>query len=151
MKNILIILSVFVLASTTIEAQKMNRERIKLLKTSYITDAINLTPTEAEKFWPVYNLYTKEIQILKRSLDVEMHRKIKLAGGIENISEIEAQKALDQMLSLEQQIGDNKINMIKDLSKIISAKKIVKLQRAERDFNRQILQEFGRRKRMQRQ
>lgn len=151
MKNILLILVVFVFTTTTVEAQKMNRERIKLLKISYITDAINLTPTEAEKFWPVYNLYTNEIQILKRTLDVEMYRNIKMAGGIENISEIEAQKTLDQMLDLEQQIGDNKTNMIKDLSKIISAKKIVKLQRAERDFNRQILQEFGKRKRMQRQ
>lgn len=151
MKNILLILVVFVFTTTTVEAQKMNRERIKLLKISYITDAINLTPTEAEKFWPVYNLYTNEIQILKRTLDVEMYRNIKMAGGIENISEIEAQKTLDQILALEQQIGDNKTNMIKDLSKIISAKKIVKLQRAERDFNRQILQEFGKRKRMQRQ
>ncbi len=58
MKNILLILVVFVFTTTTVEAQKMNRERIKLLKISYITDAINLTPTEAEKFWPVYNLYT---------------------------------------------------------------------------------------------
>ncbi len=149
MKNFLLIISLIVFATSSVEAQKMNRQKIKLLKTAYITDAINLTPTEAEKFWPVYNLYTDKIQNLKKSLGVEIQRKIKLAGGIENVSETDAQKTLDQMLSLEKQIGENKINIIKELSKIISAKKIVNLQKAERDFNRQMLQEFGRRKRMQ--
>ncbi len=149
MKKILLILAVLLFATSTVEAQKMNRQKIKLLKTSFITDAIDLTPSEAEKFWPVYNLYTNKIQKLKRSLDVEMQRKMKLPGGIENISEEEAQKTLNQMMSVELQIGDNKITMIKELSKIISAKKIVMLQKTERDFNRQILQEFGKRKRAQ--
>ena len=149
MKNILLTLFIIVLTNSIVDAQNMNRPKIKLLKTSYITDAINLSPTEAEKFWPVYNLYTDKIQQLKRSLDVEIRQAIISSGGIENISETDAQNTLDQMLSLEQQIGDNKVKLITVLSKIISAKKIVTLQKAERDFNRQILQEFGRRKRRQ--
>lgn len=149
MKNILLTLFIIVLTNSIVDAQNMNRPKIKLLKTSYITDAINLSPTEAEKFWPVYNLYTDKIQQLKRSLDVEIRQAIISSGGIENISETDAQNTLDQMLSLEQQIGDNKVKLITELSKIISAKKIVTLQKAERDFNRQILQEFGRRKRRQ--
>ncbi len=149
MKKALLILAVFVLATSTVVGQKMNRQKIKLLKTSFITDAVNLSPTEAEKFWPVYNLYTDKIHELKRSLDIEIRQAIKSAGGIENITETDAQKTLDQMLLLEHQIGDNKIKLITELSKIISAKKIIALQKSERDFNRQILQEFGRRKRVQ--
>ena len=149
MKNALLILTILMFATGSADAQKMNRTKMKLLKTSYITDAINLSPTEAEKFWPVYNLYTDNIQQLKRSLDVEIRQAINLAGGIENISESDAKNTLDHMLTLEQQIGDNKIKLITELSKIISAKKIVTLQKAEKDFNRQILQEFGRRNRMQ--
>ena len=149
MKNILLILSIIVLTTSIVDAQNMNRPKIKLLKTSYITDAINLSPAEAEKFWPVYNLYTDKIQQLKQSLDIEIRQAILSAGGIENISETDAQITLDQMLSLEQEIGDNKVKLITELSKIISAKKIVILQKSERDFNRQILQEFGRRKRKQ--
>jgi hypothetical protein len=149
MKNVLLILTILTFATGSVDAQKMNRSKMKLLKISYITDAIKLTPTEAEKFWPVYNLYTDEIQQLKRTLDVELKQAIISSGGIENISESDAQNTLDHMLTLEQQVGDNKIKLITELSKIISAKKIVTLQKAEKDFNRQILQEFGRRKRMQ--
>lgn len=151
MKNLFLILSILLFTVNTADAQKMTRTKIKLLKTSYITDAINLSPKEAEKFWPVYNLYTDKIQELKRSLEVENRQTIISAGGIENISEEDARSTLDQMLLFEKQIGDTKIELITELSKIISAKKIVTLQKAERDFNRQILQEFGRRKGMQRQ
>ncbi len=125
MKNILFVLAIIMLATNSVEAQKMNRQKIKLLKTSFITDALNLTPQEAEKFWPVYNLYTDKIQSLKRSLDVEIQHTIKLSGGIDNMSETEAKNTLDQMLQFEQQIGDNKTKRIKELSKIISSKKII--------------------------
>ena len=148
MKNVLLILSITVLTTSIVDAQNMNRPKIKLLKTSFITDAINLSPAEAEKFWPVYNLYTDKIQQLKQSLDIEIREAIISAGGIENISETDAQITLDQILLLEQQIGNNKVKLINELTKIISAKKIIILQKAERDFNRQILQEFGRRKRL---
>ena len=149
MKKIILVLIVLVFSIAKVEAQKMNRQKIKLLKTSFITDAINLSPTEAEQFWPIYNMYTDKIHDLKRSRDTDIQHTLKSNGGIDNVSEEDAQKTLDHMLSLEKQIGENNARMIKELNKIISAKKIIKLQRAEHDFNRQMLEEFGRRKRMQ--
>jgi len=149
MKKIILVLIVLVFSIAKVEAQKMNRQKIKLLKTSFITDAIDLSPREAEQFWPIYNMYTDKIQDLKRSRDTDIQHTLKSNGGIDNVSEEDAQKTLDHMLSLEKQIGENNATMIKELNKIISAKKIIKLQRAEHDFNRQMLEEFGRRKRMQ--
>ena len=120
-----------------------------MLKTYYITDAINLTPKEAEKFWPVYNLYSDNIQNSRISLEGGLIREVLSKGGIDNVTDIQAEKYVAKLLQLEQDISSNKIKMIKELSKIISAKKILKLQKAERDFNRRILQEYGKRKRMQ--
>lgn len=34
---------------------KEQRERLELFKIQFITKKLNLTPAEAEKFWPVYN------------------------------------------------------------------------------------------------
>ncbi len=34
---------------------KEQRERLELFSIQFITKKLNLTPTEAEKFWPVYN------------------------------------------------------------------------------------------------
>ena len=150
MKKLLLLLFTLLLTTTSVVAQQqMNRQKIKALKTSYITNALSLTPKEAEKFWPVFNLYTHKIQDLRMSLEGGFHRSIQLAGGIENISEKQAQKLIDDVIVAEQQVTDYKIKLIQELSKIISAKKIVGLKKAEREFNRRILQEYGKRRRMQ--
>tara|TARA_R110001583_G_scaffold17310_7_gene70181 strand:+ start:8958 stop:9410 length:453 start_codon:yes stop_codon:yes gene_type:complete len=149
MKKILIISVILLVTVSSIFAQNMNRQRIKLLKTAFITEAINLTPSEAEKFWPVYNLYSEKIQELNFKLEGGMLQDIQLAGGIENLSEVKAQKIIGQSLIYEKEISDIKIKMTKELSKIISAVQIVKLQKSERDFKRRILQEYGRRRKGQ--
>ncbi|PCH50106.1 MAG: hypothetical protein COC22_06025 [Flavobacteriaceae bacterium] len=149
MKKTLLSLFAILLITSTVLAQHNNREKIKALKTSYITNALNLSPKEAEQFWPVYNLYSNKIQRLKMQLEVGLKREIKLAGGVENITNVEAQKLIDKFTQLEQQITDTKLILINELSKIISAKKIIRLKKAERDFNRRILQEYGKRRRMQ--
>jgi hypothetical protein len=40
-------------------------EQIENQKTAYITKQLRLTPTEAQKFFPLYNQYTKEIRSVK--------------------------------------------------------------------------------------
>jgi len=147
MKKIFILLITILLTSSSVIAQQhANREKIKVLKTSYITNALNLTPNEAEKFWPVYNLYSDNIQKNKMQLEGGLQREIKFAGGIENLSDSDAKKLIDKSIIFEQKITDNKIKLVEELSKIISAKKIIMLKKAERDFNRRILQEFRKRR-----
>lgn len=40
-------------------------EQIENQKTAYITKQLRLTPNEAQKFFPLYNQYTKEIRSVK--------------------------------------------------------------------------------------
>ena len=149
MKKIIILFSFYLLSINFISAQQMQRQRIKLLKTSFITDAINLTPKEAEEFWPIYNLYTKKIQRLKINNETSFKTEVRIAGGIDYITENQAQKLIDNSLKIEQQITDAKISMVNELSTVISGKKILLLKKAERSFNRKMLQELGKRRRMQ--
>ncbi|UMB61351.1 hypothetical protein MHL31_03895 [Lutibacter sp. A80] len=148
MKKLLYISLILLIATNSVVGQKKNRQNIKLLKTAFITNAITLKPVEAEKFWPVYNQYTNKIQQLKVDLENSKTQEFKNSGGIDSLSESDAQKVLDQYLLYEKEVYETKISMIKDLSTIISAHQIIKLQKAERDFNKRMLQEYGRRKRM---
>jgi len=72
-----------------------------------------------------------------------------MSGGIDAISEEDAKKIIDNIVNSEKLITENKVKLIQELSKIISAKKIIKLKKAEHEFNRRILQEYGKRKRLQ--
>lgn len=149
MKNKILPILLLLLISFSVVAQKMDKERIKLLKTSYITDALNLTSDEAEKFWPVYNKYSDKILETRSALEFSFRRDLKSAGGMDALSEDEALKILNSTIELEKDIVTNKVEMNEELKKVLSAKKILKLQKAERDFNRRILQEYGRRRKMQ--
>lgn len=148
-KSLLFLTFLLFVFATTSAQQMMNRENIKLLKTSFITDALSLTPAEAEKFWPVYNLYTDKIQASKFKLENEIFRQINSQGGIDNLSEKQAQEFIEKSIQLEESITVNQTKMLRELTKILPATKVIKLQKAEKDFNRRILQEYGRRKGMQ--
>lgn len=40
---------------------------IEALKVAFISKELNLTPEEAQKFWPVYNQYSKELKEIRKS------------------------------------------------------------------------------------
>ena len=42
-------------------------EKIESLKRLYISEKLNLTPTEAEKFWPIYNQWHNEMKSLRQN------------------------------------------------------------------------------------
>ena len=68
MKQFLLVLILFTGSLTLIKAQdrqdlKEGRsEKIQSLKIAFITQKLELTSDEAQKFWPVYNRYETEIR-----------------------------------------------------------------------------------------
>lgn len=65
MKKFVLILTIFFSALTVLYAQGENDprgEKIQALKIAFITQKLDLTADEAQKFWPVYNQYDQEIR-----------------------------------------------------------------------------------------
>jgi hypothetical protein len=67
MKKLLLIFSVFFCLQTAIAQEDVNQlpekkqQNIEALKVAFISKELELTPDEAQKFWPVYNQYSKEL------------------------------------------------------------------------------------------
>ena len=63
---VLTLLTVGFFASAQEEVPKVSeqkqQEKIEALKVAFITKELDLTPDEAQKFWPVYNQYSKELK-----------------------------------------------------------------------------------------
>src|ERR1700733_13020492 len=58
----------FLLSCTYIcVAQKGNGQALEAIKVAYITRELNLSPEEAQKFWPVYNNYTSEVKLARQT------------------------------------------------------------------------------------
>jgi hypothetical protein len=69
MKKLYLILSfvcinalAFAQDATEQEMPEKKQQDIQALKVAFITKELELTPDEAEKFWPVYNQYDKEME-----------------------------------------------------------------------------------------
>ena len=64
MRKLLLILFLFISSAYICSAQDGNKdkEKIEAVRTAYITNQLNLTPEEAQKFWPIYNRYFSEVK-----------------------------------------------------------------------------------------
>ena len=76
------------------------QEKMKAEKVAYLTDYMNLTSAEAQKFWPVYNQAESEkMEGFKNTMDA--YKALETAIN-EKKSDSEVQKALDNYLSAQQ-------------------------------------------------
>ncbi|MDQ6757613.1 MAG: hypothetical protein M3004_11835 [Bacteroidota bacterium] len=63
MKNCVLIITIFFNFSFSYAQNEGPKgEKIQALKIAFITQKLNLTADEAQKFWPVYNQYEKEVR-----------------------------------------------------------------------------------------
>ena len=110
-------------------------QAIKAQKTAFITQRLDLTPAEAEKFWPVYNQYDKELEANRKEMRA-MHQAVKNDA---DLAEAEASATIDKEMAGRQKELDIHKKYAADFKKTIGAVKTVKLARAERDFRKELI------------
>jgi hypothetical protein len=132
----------FILSFSLITVAQSNRDKIKTLKIAYITEKLNLSEKEAEKFWPIYNNFEEENSRLRIEA-YETRKKI----NFETITENEAKQILKESRLNDNKRQDLKNDYINNLTKVISAKKIILLHRIEDDFKRKMFEEYKKRRR----
>ena len=125
---------------------KEKREKVKALKVAYITEQLELTTDEAQKFWPIYNAFDENQSELRHEKMRAILDRFK-PGNVEKLSEKDASNSLIQMEKIEEDLFNLKKKFIKDLQGVISAKKIIKLKKAEEDFNRELLKQMREKRR----
>ena len=122
------------------------QKRIKAQKVAFITERLDLSPSEAQNFWPIYNSYEDETEAIKRN---EL-RGVRQAMERGNLSEAEAKQVLDQFLAAEDKLYQAKRQLVNDLLDVIPPQKIIALKAAEDAFNKKLIEMLkDRRERMQ--
>ena len=137
MKNILIVITIFLSALTSLQAQDKNdhREQIKAMKVAFITQELNMSSQTAQKFWPVYNKYEVDKRALHKRENVDW-------DNIGTISDSKAEEMLKEYLAVEREEYVIKRQLFSDLKKILTAKEIVLLHKLEAEFNKKMIQEY---------
>jgi hypothetical protein len=112
-RYLLILLFAF---SFLVRLQAQDGQRLEAYKIAYLTKKLDLSPEEAQRFWPIYNRYTNDIR------NVRQEQKDK------NLSEIDVE---EKMLSVRKKYNG-------EFSKALSAEKINTFFRSEKDFKIEI-------------
>lgn len=118
MKRFLLLLMILA-GSLWANAQKAGSrsEKIQALKIAFITQKLQLNPEEAQKFWPVYNQYQKEI------------------------SNFHASKG-DNALENEEQLLNIRKKYKPAFEKVLGAQKLNDFYNAERDFRNVLIRQL---------
>jgi len=116
-------------------------ERIRTLKIAFLTERLDLSPKEAQVFWPIYNAHEKKMEEFR-------HFERRELGGrfnhLADLSDAEATTLLVRYLELmkEKQVVEE--TFIASLKGVISPKKTILLIKAEEDFKKRLLQQIRR-------
>lgn len=142
--NIYLTLLLSVMGFLGVKAQdRPNWDKIKSLKIAFITEQLELTTTEAQSFWPIYNDYeAKKLEFHKKERSDIGKKILNLAA----LSETEADTLLNQMIKLEEEKQKAEKAYIEKVVKIISPKKTIRLLRSEDDFKRRLIRQYREKK-----
>lgn len=112
-------------------------ERIEAQKVAFITRELDLTTTESQQFWPIYNEFKEEERKLRRTVDEGMDPA--------SMTEAEADKYLQRIVEFEEKELQLKKSYYQRLRQVLPAKKLARLSEAERNFREYLLREAGER------
>lgn len=144
MKKGAYILAAMLLFSTAIvSAQNPNRERLESYKIAFFTQRLNLTPAEAEKFWPLYNQYQE------KKLKIQQERLVlnrKFNQEISTLSDEEMIAMGDKIVELEVLEAELSLTFHKHIKAALPPAKVLRFYQAENQYKVQLLNELQERR-----
>jgi hypothetical protein len=134
---VIIIMSIFSLTKLT--AQNPNLEKLNSYKIGFFTKMLNLTSAEAEKFWPVYNEYQKQRNLIQQE-------KITL---IRDFNQNESSKSESQLTEMGDKLvasivqeSSLAVSFHKKLKEVLPPAKVIRFYQAENQYKIQLLNEL---------
>ncbi|MCW3125322.1 MAG: hypothetical protein JWO03_980 [Bacteroidetes bacterium] len=122
------LLFVMLLMSTAMSAQaNQKKEKVESMRVAFITHRLNLTPSEAKVFWPVYNNYRHDLTTLRRNF-------YPMDDGTD--PHLDA----DKQLEFEQKKLDLKKRYKPEFEQALGKEKLNMLVGAEEDFKKMLVQ-----------
>lgn len=110
------------LLSKTTQAQSGDgADKVESLRIAFISQRLNLTPEEAQKFWPVYNQFQNEMKALRQK-----HRLV------------EGQPTADESLQFEEDRLNLKKKYKTQFESVIGKEKVNTLYGLEEEFRRKL-------------
>lgn len=114
-------------------------------KVAFVTQKLQLTPEEAEKFWPVYNAASEEVWKASK-------KTLRAIAALVNSTKDDASQSEEEIKKLVANLDNCKINEIKtfnklftEISKVLPLKKAAKIYGIEEQFRQHLIKNLSKR------
>jgi hypothetical protein len=112
------------------------RGQLDAQKIAFITRQLELTPQEAQAFWPVYNEFDAKRKTLRQSFVTTTNLEDK---NIDELSDKEAGELADNQIVQSQKLLDLRKEYHSKFKTVLPIKKVLKLYESERGFQKELL------------
>ena len=119
------------------EQRKKEFERIQSEKIAFITQELDLSPEEAQVFWPVYNQCWKESMSAHKAM-MDAFGEFRGPKG-DALSEAELEKKLDAYIQANKASNQVMSDWYPKFKKVLPIRKVAKLYQAEEAFQQRMI------------
>jgi hypothetical protein len=123
------------------EPSNDQKERVEALKRAFITERLNLTVAEAEKFWPVFNEFDGKKKEVKKAIK-QAHKACETDPKNEKLL-LEKVALITQKRKEEAELDEK---FIKDVMPILGAERAGKMLGIEEEFRKKLMDELKERR-----
>ena len=120
-----------------------DEEEIQAEKIAFLTDKLDLTVKQAQKFWPVYNEFEEQFDSLQR---VKHHKISPRHKNGSDLSKHEMKSACNDFINAHTEIAKVRREYHKQFVEILPIQKVYNLYKAESEFKKVLFKKIRRRK-----
>lgn len=129
------IYSIILSIALWLPASAQQSPNIEAVKAAFITQKLDLTPEESQRFWPVYNNYQQELQKLIQAKN-NQRRSLKQQSESVPVDELE----------IDSEILELRKRYRHEFAKILPKHKAALVYPVEREFRQQLIEHLQKRK-----
>ncbi|WP_137403069.1 Spy/CpxP family protein refolding chaperone [Echinicola rosea] len=109
-----------------------DREKLEAAKIAFITQKLDITPDQAEEFWPIYN----EFEEKRRNIHHQMRKTSQVEKS--SLTNEKATELINSKIALQEELLNLEKKSIEKFSETLSPKQVFLLQEADREFVKQL-------------
>jgi len=117
--------------------QRPSKEKMEAHKIAFITSELNLSPEEAQVFWPLYNEYNNEKKAIKKD---KMSQP-----NLEELDDAQANELIKTHLENKSMSLALETKYVEKFKEVLPSKKVLQLLIIDRKFKEEVLRDLQRR------
>jgi len=146
MKRYTLIMAALIVTLSAFAQDKKAMQKIETARIALITERLELTPDQAEKFWPLYREYNQQRRQLRQEF-----KDTRQGVDRQNLTEEQSKELVAKAMDLKQRELNLEKQYAERMTQVISAQQILRLRNAEKDFQQMLLRRIQQQRERQNQ